>query len=190
MIVALSDDFSLQGRRNKALLQIAFFGAFRRSEVAQLQVEDFAWQADGLEIMLSRSKTDQNGQGITKEIPYGKPGGVCCPVTALKEWLTVANITSGPVFQRVTRQGVIGPDALYAGSINAILKTCATKAGLSSVPKLSGHSFRRGLATSAHCAGADFKNIKWQGGYRSMTQRCRVILMRQANSTKMLPAVY
>ena len=39
-------------------------------------------------------------------------------------------------------------------------------AKLSSVPELSGHSFRRGLATSAYRAGADFKTIKRQGGWR------------------------
>lgn len=39
MVIALQDDASLQGMRNKALLQIAFFGAFRRSEVAALTVE-------------------------------------------------------------------------------------------------------------------------------------------------------
>ncbi len=66
----------------------------------------------------------------------------------------------------MTRQGKIGPDPLYAGSINAILKACAAAADLPYVPELSGHSFRRGLATSAHRAGADFKNIKRQGGWR------------------------
>lgn len=47
-----------------------------------------------------------------------------------------------------------------------LLKTCATKADLPYAPELSGHSFRRGLATSAHRAGAGFKNIKHQGGWR------------------------
>lgn len=60
----------------------------------------------------------------------------------------------------------MGTDPLYDGSINDILKSCATVAGLPYVPELSGHSFRRGLATSAHRAGADFKNIKRQGGWR------------------------
>ncbi|WP_284079326.1 site-specific integrase [Herbaspirillum aquaticum] len=166
MVIALQEDASLQGMRNKALLQIAFFGAFRRSEVAALMLEELAWEPHGLVITLSRSKTDQDGQGIVKAIPYGEPGGICCPATALKAWLTASEITSGPVFRRVTRQGKIGPDPLYAGSINAILKACAAAADLPYVPELSGHSFRRGLATSAHRAGADFKNIKRQGGWR------------------------
>lgn len=166
IVTALQGDNSLGSMRNKALLQIAFFGAFRRSEVAALTVEELTWEPHGLVITLSRSKTDQNGQGIVKAIPYGESSGICCPVSALKNWLTVADITSGAVFRRVTRQGMVGTDPLYAGSINAILKSCATVAGLLYVPELSGHSFRRGLATSAHRAGADFKNIKRQGGWR------------------------
>ncbi len=166
IVTALQEDISLQGLRNKALLQIAFFGAFRRSEVATLAVEDLTWELDGLVIVLTRSKTDQDGQGIVKAIPYGELGGVCCPATALKTWLTAAGITSGPVFRRVTRQGIMGSEPLHPGSVNDILKSCASAAGLPSVPELSGHSFRRGLATSAHRAGADFMNIKRQGGWR------------------------
>ncbi|MBY0378478.1 MAG: site-specific integrase, partial [Gammaproteobacteria bacterium] len=128
--------------------------------------EEIAWEPEGLVITLTRSKTDQDGEGITKAIPYGESGGICCPATALKLWLTAAGIKTGPIFRRITRHGTIGTDALYAGSINEILKACATKAGLSYVPELSGHSFRRGLATSAHRAGTDFRNIKRQGGWR------------------------
>ena len=99
-------------------------------------------------------------------IPYGEPGG-CCPATALRRWLTAAGITSGPVFRRVTRWGVTGYNALDAGSVNSILEQCAIEAGLAYVPELSSHSFRRGLATSAHRSGADFSDIKRQGGWKS-----------------------
>ncbi|OGB24876.1 MAG: integrase [Burkholderiales bacterium RIFCSPLOWO2_02_FULL_57_36] len=166
MVRLLRSDTTLQGMRNNALLQIGFFGAFRRSEVAELTVDNLTWEPDGLIITLSRSKTDQDGQGIIKAIPFGAPNGMCCPVTALKKWLTAAQITSGAIFRRITRQGIVGGEALYAGSVNAILKSCAAMAKLSSVPELSGHSFRRGLATSAYRAGADFKTIKRQGGWR------------------------
>jgi len=32
------------------------------------------------------------------------------------------------------------------------------------VPKLSSYSLLRGMAASAHCAGADFRDVKKQGG--------------------------
>jgi len=166
MVTVLAPQGSLIAIRNSALLQIAFFGALRRSELVRLMLENLAWEPDGLVITLSRSKTDQEGQGVTKAIPYGSSDGICCPITALKRWLETARITEGPVFRRVTRQGTIGTNALYAGSINDILASCAAAAQLSYVPELSSHSFRRGLATSAHRAGADFRDIKRQGGWR------------------------
>lgn len=152
--------------RNSALLQIGYFGAFRRSELADLAVDDIAWESGGIVITLPRSKTDQEGQGIIKAIPYGDPNG-CCPATALENWMTTAKITSGPVFRRVTRWGVVGDKALEAGSVNAILAQCAMDAGLAYVPELSSHSLRRGLATSAIRAGADFGEVKRQGGWKN-----------------------
>lgn len=166
MVAVLTPQDSLIAIRNNALLQIAFFGALRRSELVHLMVEDLAWEPHGLVITLSRSKTDQEGEGIVKALPYGSPDGVCCPVKALKRWLDAADITEGAVFRRVMRDGTIGSDALYAGSVNEILTACAAAAQLLYVPELSSHSFRRGLATSAHRAGADFRDIKRQGGWR------------------------
>jgi integrase len=166
IVAKLEPDTSLIAIRNNALLQIGFFGALRRSELAALTVEELAWEPDGLVITLARSKTDQEGEGVTKAIPYGSPEGICCPVAALKRWMEAANITSGPVFRRITRWGVIGTDPLNDGSINDILETCARATGLPYAPELSGHSLRRGLATSAHRSGAEFQDIKRQGGWR------------------------
>ncbi|WP_081801520.1 tyrosine-type recombinase/integrase [Herminiimonas sp. CN] len=166
MVAALSQQPGLAALRNSALLQLAFFGAFRRSEVVGLQLQDLAWEPAGLAITLVRSKTDQQGQGITCAIPYGAASGICCPATALKRWLQAAGISAGPVFRRITRWDRIGDEALYAGSVNAILAACAEAIGLPYAPELSSHSFRRGLATSAHRAGANFIDIKRQGGWR------------------------
>lgn len=80
----LQPDTDLPILRNSALLQVAFFGAFRRSEIAVLTAEEIAWEPEGLVITLTHSKTDQDGEGITKAIPYGECGGICCPATALK----------------------------------------------------------------------------------------------------------
>ncbi|MCU6501936.1 tyrosine-type recombinase/integrase [Rugamonas sp. A1-17] len=55
---------------------------------------------------------------------------------------------------------------LSVGSVNTVLEDCATLAQLDYVPDLSSHSLRRGMATSAHRAGADFRDIKKQGGWR------------------------
>jgi integrase len=164
IVAHLSTVDTLQARRDNALIQIGFFGGFRRSELTSLEVPHIDWERDGIVITLQRSKTDQEGEGIVKAIPYAD--GPCCPATALHAWLEAAGITSGPVFRPISRWGTIGAEALNAASVNTILKACAKAAGLDNVPELSGHSLRRGMATSAHRAGADFREIKRQGGWR------------------------
>ncbi len=164
IVVTLADSDNVAALRDSALLQLGFFGAFRRSELTQLTVDHLQWEVEGLRITLVRSKTDQEGQGHTKAIPYGE--GDCCPARALRAWLTAAGIESGPVFRCITRWGKIGEAALNGVSINRILASRAEEAGLGYVPELSSHSLRRGLATSAYRAGADFLDIKRQGGWR------------------------
>ncbi|OGS95252.1 MAG: integrase [Gallionellales bacterium RBG_16_56_9] len=155
---------TLKARRDNALLQIGYFGGFRRSEIVSLDMAHVAWEREGLVITLSRSKTDQQGEGIIKAIPYGD--GPCCPATALRTWLDAAGIVSGPLFRPINKRGEVGAAVLHAGSVNTILEACAKLAQLDYVPQLSSHSLRRGMATSAYRAGANLRDIKRQGGWR------------------------
>jgi hypothetical protein len=54
-MVALCPD-SMIGRRDRALLCLGFAGAFRRSELCALQVDDLVEVPDGLRILIRRSK--------------------------------------------------------------------------------------------------------------------------------------
>lgn len=155
---------TLKAKRDNALLQIGYFGGYRRSEIVALEVHHVAWAPEGIVITLPRSKTDQLGHGITKAIPFGN--GSCCPATALRAWLGAAGITIGPLFRSITQWGDIGQEALHEASVNAIVGSCAKLVQLNYVTRLSSHSLRRGMATSAHRAGADFQDIKRQGGWR------------------------
>lgn len=150
--------------RDSALLQLGFFGGFRRSELVAIEVDHVDWTPHGIAITLPRSKTDQLGEGIVKAIPYSD--GPCCPSTALRTWLDASAIAAGPVFRSISKWGVVASTALGESSVNKVLEACATLAALDYVPDLSSHSLRRGMATSAHRAGADFRDIKKQGGWR------------------------
>jgi len=57
--------------RDRALLLIGFAGAFRRSELVALNVEDVTDTDDGLRIAVRRSKADQEGKGTAVGLPYG-----------------------------------------------------------------------------------------------------------------------
>jgi site-specific recombinase XerC len=63
-------DAGIIGARDRALILLGFAGAFRRSELVGLDLEDCAFGKDGLTVTLRRSKTDQQGVGRKIGIPY------------------------------------------------------------------------------------------------------------------------
>ena len=62
--------------RDRALLLVGSAGAFRRSELVGLNVEDLEFVRDGVVVHLRRSKTDQEGQGRRVGIPRPEGGNV------------------------------------------------------------------------------------------------------------------
>lgn len=151
--------------RDIALVLIGFFGAFRRSELASITIEDIEWVQEGIIVTLRQSKTDQESEGMTRSIPYG-PENIC-PVNALEQWLSVSGVTSGAIFRSINRWDQLNNKPLNPASINPILKALGTESGFDFIPLLSSHSFRRGLSTSAAREKIDFKLIKQQGGWKS-----------------------
>lgn len=156
---------ALKKWRDLALTQVGFFGAFRRSELVAITVEDLRWEPEGLIVCIPQSKTDQSGEGLYRALPRGDD--LVCPVAALRTWLDKAGITTGPVFRAINRWGHLQPAALEPGSINAMLKGLGEQCRFDFVPELSSHSFRRGLSTSAAREKIDFELIKRQGGWKS-----------------------
>lgn len=77
------------GHRDWALMLMGFSGAFRRSELAGLQLRDVRLHAeDGLHVTLRKSKTDQEGKGMLKALPFGSDP-MTCPPCAFARWLRV-----------------------------------------------------------------------------------------------------
>ncbi len=86
-------DTGIIGTRDRALLLLGFAGAFRRSELVGLDVEDCTFGKDGLTVALRRSKTDQDGVGRKIGIPYGSNPDTC-PVRTIQAWLEIAGINT------------------------------------------------------------------------------------------------
>lgn len=156
---------SKKKHRDIALVLTGFFGAFRRSELVGISVADLNWEPEGLIIRLPRSKTDQQAAGLSRALPFGNP--LCCPATAIKEWLIMAEITDGPLFRSVNRWDQVSASALNPGAVNELLKSVGNACQFDFVPELSSHSFRRGLSTSAARERVDFDLIKKQGGWKN-----------------------
>jgi len=161
------DEPDLAGARDKALLLVGFVAALRRSELAALHVDDVRDHTHGLVLSLPRSKTNQHGnQAELAVLPRGgNPDR--CPVTALHTWLGLAGITTGPVFQGVTKANKPTGRALHPESINTLVQHAIARAGLNP-EHYSAHSLRAGFVTHAHLRGASDRAIAHQTRHRSL----------------------
>ncbi len=168
----------LLGARDRALLLVGFAGAFRRSELVALNVDDLNFSAEGLLITLRRSKTDQEGQGRSVAIPFGMHEHTC-PVRALRTWLGQAHIMDGAIFRSIRRGGHAQEQRLSGHAVAHVVKNYAALAGLSAA-SFSGHSLRAGFVTSAARAGEPERRIMRQTGHKSIEMVLRYV--RQANA--------
>lgn len=167
-LIALSSHLNSQATliayRDNALLQIGFLGAFRRSELVAIQWQHTRFVPEGVEILIPRSKTDQEGEGNICAIPYGQPP--LCPVTALNQWQTQSGLADGFVF-RAVRHGKCDPiHGLSPAIVSQILKRRALECQWPNAEQYSGHSLRRGFATAASQRGASLSAIMRQGRWR------------------------
>jgi site-specific recombinase XerD len=140
----------LSGLRDRALLLLGFAGAFRRSELVALDVADIAETKAGLLVTIRRSKTDQEGEGVTIAIARGD---IACPAQALREWLDAAGVETGPIFRSINKAGTVAQERLTDRSVANIVKAYAEQAGFDA-STFSGHSLRSGFLTSAAAKGA------------------------------------
>lgn len=166
------------GVRDHALLLLGFAGAFRRSELVALDVGDVAEQREGLVVRLARSKTDQEGEGSQKGIPFGSTLETC-PVRAVKAWLEVlsangSQIADAPLFVGVDRHGRLLPGRLSDRAVARAVQRAAAAAGLDPT-RYAGHSLRAGLVTSAALADQADHAIARQTGHKSMAVLARYI---------------
>ena len=185
MLLARTPD-TLTGKRDRALLALGFAGAFRRSELVALDVEDLREDPEGLRVLVRRSKVDQEGRGFEKAIPTGR---YVQPVRLVREWLDAASIVSGPVFRPVSRSGRVRKSVnlgeiaprLTDRSVANILQGYCTAAGLDA-STFGAHSLRAGYITTAAERGADLARIMDQSGHRD--PRTVVGYIRRANAFK------
>ena len=152
------------GIRDRAILLIGFTGAFRRSELADLELSDVTFTPSGLTIRIDHSKTDQEAVGMVKTIGQGH-NPMTCPIQALREWIEVSGIESGKLFRSVTKGGKIG-DRISGYAIAEIVKKVM---GLTKInpDEYSGHSLRSGFITEAKEAGISNELIMKQTGHKT-----------------------
>jgi integrase len=176
---------SLQGARDRALLLVGFGAALRRSELASLEAarrDGAGWveeTSDGLIIHLARTKADQEASGESVAVPYGA-NPETCPPRAWRAWLVASGIAGGPAFRPIDRHGRMGAGAITDHSVARIVKRAVAAAAIADgmtapeaaalAARYSGHSLRRGLATSAAANDAPGHAIQRQLRHRNFNQ--------------------
>lgn len=149
--------------RDIALLLVGYAGAFRRSEIASLRVEDLRFEARGVVAFLRRSKGDQLQRGEWVGIGHGE--GVTCPVGALRRWLDIA--PGGVfVFRPVDRWRRVHDRALSEHAVGKVVKGLVECAGLA--PEgYSAHSLRAGMITDLVASGLSLALVMERSRHRS-----------------------
>ncbi len=146
--------------RDAAILAVASDALLRVGEVAALQVDDIAFEADGSGIVTIRSsKTDQEGRG--DKLYLGKT-----TAQRIKAWLEKAGLREGPLFRRVFLKGSrVGDKKMNSDSVRQIIKKRCAAIGI--VGHVSGHSLRVGGAQSLAAGGASLPEMQTAGRWES-----------------------
>ena len=174
MLVTLDKQKPLKAARDMALLLVGFAGAFRRSELVALHVEDLTVDDAGAMVLLRFSKTDQLGKGRTVFLPRASDAERC-PVQSLLNWLQLAGIESGWLFRSVRKGGgSVSSKPLSTQSVAQIIKR-TTKAAGRDFNEFSGHSLRAGYVTTAAIVGLQPYQIREQTGHKSDATLARYI---------------
>lgn len=153
-------DESLRGHRDRALLLLGFAaGGRRRSELRELRVEDIHKIEGGYQLLVRRSKNDQEGQGY--EVPLLGEAA-----SALSTWLIASGLRTGRLFRGITQDGHL-TEGLSGRTINRIVKAHIARLGLDP-DDYGAHSLRAGFITEAGRRGAVLGDAMALSGHRSM----------------------
>jgi len=152
------------GIRDRALLVLGFAGAFRRSELVSLNIEDFSESDQGYLVLLKKSKTDQEKNGFVKTIPYGSYIETC-PVRSIKSLINQLGRKTGPLFTQIKKGGFITDDRLSPAAVALVIKR---NASINDRMMFSGHSLRSGFVTAAAKRDVPIHQIMLQTGHKKV----------------------
>ncbi|WP_416063792.1 site-specific integrase [Rhodococcus indonesiensis] len=160
-------------RRDTALLLLGFAGAFRRSELVALTCGDVSLhRLDGLHIKLRRSKTDQEGRGTIRALPFTH-SHTSCPPCAWMRWaqIVAAHDTGGrPAVIRLLRGAEPFAAHVCRGPrprtvpVSPLLRAIRKNGNLSETA-LSGAAVHAAIRRRAESAGYDPELVAQLGGH-------------------------
>nr|WP_274600252.1 site-specific integrase [Thiocystis violacea] len=163
----------LRAHRDRALLLLGFWRAFRTDELLRLWVEHIeAVAGHGMVLYLPRTKTVSALKGREYKVPALSR---LCPVQAYLDWIAAAEIERGPVFRRISANGALGSGPLHPSSLAPLLRARFRAAGVADADGYSGHSLRRGFATWASERGWDTRELMDYVGWSDVSSATRYV---------------
>jgi site-specific recombinase XerD len=151
---------TLAGRRDRAVLLVAYGAALRRTELVGLDAGDVCVGADGaLRVCISRGPV---------RVPPGS-SDLTCAVRAWERWRTAAGsaLDGGPAFRPIDRHGNLSSTRLSDRAVTTIVQRAARTAGLTRPERYTGRSLRLGMILAAAEGGTPVEGIMAHTGHRS-----------------------
>jgi integrase len=155
-LLAVPDRSRLKGKRDFAILSTLVQAALRREEAAHLDMSHIQMR-DGRWVLADiRGK---RGRVRTVALPAGAKA-------AIDEWTGAADITSGPVFRRLTRRGRVLPGKGLG--VWAIWDVVVTSAKAIGIEGFGPHDARRTCAKLCRKQGGKLEQIQFMLGHDSV----------------------
>lgn len=172
MLLVLGQQKPVKAARDHALLLIGWGSAMRRSELVALRCEDITEHATGLELLIVRSKTDQEGGG--PNLLHSARQRRTLPGEGPEAMAGVDRHSHRLLFRSVDRHDNVSDKPLSAQSVALIVKDAVRRVG-GDPSAVSGHSLRAGYCTQAAIAGLQPWQIRDQTGHTSDLMLARYI---------------
>ena len=159
-------------RRDSAIMLLGFACAFRRSELSELACGVAVDRHDGLHIRLRKSKTDQEGRGAMKALPYSESHETCPPCAYVRWAQVVAAFDAGgrPSVIRLLRKRASFNEYVCRGGVPRtaarapLLRAVAKNGNFGDTP-LSGAAIHQTIRRRAEHAGFDPNALAKIGGH-------------------------
>lgn len=157
LMAVFASEESNTGRRDAALLSILMVG-LRRSEVVNLDLDDFNPRTRALTIRSAKGRKDR-----TNYLPVGS-------ASAVKDWLKVRGFEPGPLLYPLNKAKRIIPRRMSEQAVMSALQRRAKQAG---VAPFSPHDLRRTFISDLLDAGADLVTVSQLAGHASPSTTSR-----------------
>src|SRR3989442_10832890 len=158
----------LRAKRDYAMLAMLLGCGLRRSELADLEIDEVQTRQGHWAIVDLFGK---GGRIRTAPIPQWAKD-------ALDLWISAARITQGKIFRAVSKTGKVWGEGLLQNVVWYVVRSCCRRAGLDHI---APHDLRRTCAKLCHDSGGELEQIQFLLGHASVLTTERAACTRSSS---------